>query len=83
MSKSRKKYDQIFSQDQPREHERDYCRGKQCLSQVEANAMINSIKRRQHTAHSKVIPKRSYRCPYCGCWHLTSKPQYDDPREFY
>lgn len=83
MSKSRKKTAAILYTPEPKEREREYCHGKQCLSQIEANAMIHSIKRHQHTAHSKVIPKRAYRCPDCGCWHLTSLPYYDDQRLFY
>jgi len=67
----------MFSQDQPREHEQQYCHGKLRLSKAEAHSMIHGIKRRQHYLHSKVIPKRAYPCPDCGYYHLTSLPKYD------
>lgn len=77
MSKSRKKAALIFGSAEPREHEQEYCGGKLCLSEAEAHARINGTKKRQHSCHSKVIPKRAYRCPDCGCYHLTSLPKYD------
>ena len=77
MSKSRKKAAEIFGPAEPREHEQEYCHGRLCLSEAEAHARINGTKKRQHWLHSKVIPKRAYRCPDCGCYHLTSLPKYD------
>ena len=77
MSKSRKRSAEILGQDTQREHTQEYCGGKLCLSKATACSMIKSIKHRQHRNSSKVIPKRPYPCPDCGCYHLTSLPKYD------
>jgi len=71
MSKSRKKYT-----DAPKPREQQYCGGKLCLSEREAHARINGTKRRQHSNSSKMIPKRVYLCPDCGCYHLTHLAKY-------
>lgn len=76
MSKSRKKTAAILYAPEPKEREREYCHGKQCLSKAEAHSMIHGIKRRQHYLHSKVIPKRAYQCPDCGYFHLTHLPAH-------
>ena len=49
------------------------CEGKACR---EAREILSDAKRRNHTRHSKVIPKRAYYCEVCGQWHLTSLPYY-------
>lgn len=77
MSKSRKKAAEILGTAEPRVHTQEYCGGKLCLSESDAHSRINGTKRRQHTHSSKVIPKRAYLCPDCGCYHLTSLPKYD------
>ena len=77
MSKSRKKAAEILGTSDLREPVKRYCNGYLCLSEAEAHARINGTKKRQHWLHSKVIPKRAYRCPDCGCYHLTSLPKYD------
>jgi hypothetical protein len=81
MSKSRKKYAPVSPEADPTQL---FCGGKLCITtEAEANARLNGTRKRQHFVHSKIIPKRAYRCPDCGCWHLTSLPKYDDPRDFY
>jgi len=82
LSKSRKKAALIFWPAEPREHEQEYCGGKLCLSKATAYSMIKSIKHRQHRNSSKVIPKRPYPCPDCGCYHLTHLAKYDEPYDF-
>jgi len=71
LSKSRKKY-----ADAPVPKVQEYCHGKLCLSEREAHARINGTKRRQHSNSSKMIPKRVYLCPDCGCYHLTHLAKY-------
>ncbi len=55
------------------------CGGKVCFSYREAHTVLNGTKRRQHYSHSKIIPKRAYKCPDCGWYHLTSDsvPAFD------
>lgn len=57
--------------------------GKVCYSQKEANTVKNRFKRhvykgnhrsyRMNTGANGKIPVRSYRCEFCGSWHLTSQ----------
>ena len=54
----------------------ELCDGKIRYSQREAGEVLHSITRRQHKNHSKKIPKRAYFCRKCGCYHLTSTPNY-------
>jgi len=74
MSKSRKKVAEILAE--PHEPNQQYCGGKLCLSECDAHARINGTKRRQHSNSSKMIPKRVYLCPDCGCYHLTHLAKY-------
>ena len=55
------------------EDEKQYCpvTSKVCFSQKEANVLIRKIKRARNSHRPKSIPQRSYRCQYCGAWHLT------------
>jgi hypothetical protein len=52
---------------------REYCEvtNKICYSQREASNIIASVKRWRSCKKPKQIPKRSYYCKYCGCYHLT------------
>lgn len=52
---------------------REYCEvtHKICYSQKEANNIIASVKHWKRCRKPKQIPKRAYRCKYCGCYHLT------------
>lgn len=66
--------------------EKKYCPfcGKLCLSEREANRLINAAKRGYRrrdsgkmTKHvSKQIPKRKYWCSYCHSYHLSHLPYY-------
>ena len=38
-------------------------------TQVEA---VEALERIWANPHTKVVPKRAYRCPWCEQWHLTS-----------
>lgn len=51
----------------------EYCGTKICMSYREAHERLNGTKKRQHRVHSKVIPKRAYKCKLCGYYHLTSQ----------
>jgi len=79
LSKSRKKTAAILYPPDAAEREQEYCHGKLCLSERDAHARINGTKRRQHSNSSKMIPKRVYLCPDCGCYHLTHLAKYDEP----
>jgi hypothetical protein len=37
----------------------------------EANTAVRQI--RVQTRYARKRPRRSYRCPWCDCWHLTSQ----------
>lgn len=65
------------------EVERQYCNGKICYSEREANVVLKLC--RHTTGHAprrksanKVIPKRKYYCKDCGMYHLTSRPYYKE-----
>ncbi|CAK0774890.1 hypothetical protein CCP3SC15_5040001 [Gammaproteobacteria bacterium] len=55
------------------------CQGKRCMSFREAHQLINDVKSRNQRNHSKKIPKRVYRCPMCGTYHVTSQQLTDKP----
>lgn len=62
--------------------DRPVCRcGKLCYSYRDAQQAIADAKRNNHRRHIKVIPKRSYPCPACGCYHLTSRADYRDRKK--
>lgn len=83
MSKSRKKIAAFLAESSDSSPpEARYCGEKLCLSKADAHARINGTKKRQHMVHSKVIPKRAYQCPDCGCWHLTSLAGYHKPYDY-
>lgn len=54
---------------------------KRCMSQREANELINSVKKRQHIKHDKNIPKRAYFCKSCGAYHTTKLATWKDDFE--
>lgn len=50
---------------------------KVCYSKREAGEIINGCKRHRgsdHLGRNKNLPKRSYFCRSCGCFHLTHEP---------
>lgn len=51
-----------------------------CYSYREARQTLNDAKRNNHRNHIKVIPKRCYQCPDCGCYHLSSQPEHSKKR---
>jgi hypothetical protein len=54
------------------------------MTQREANELINSVKRRQHKRHDKIIPKRAYECTDgCprGTWHTTHLAAWEGEEE--
>lgn len=56
------------------DNEREYCpvTYKVCyLSVREANECVNKLKHSRHTKKGKVIPKRVFKCQFCGAFHLT------------
>ena len=55
------------------DREYQYCNGKRCLTRREAGEAVNAVAEVNHRHHSKKVPKRTYRCPDCGFWHLTSQ----------
>lgn len=63
--------------------DRQYCGGKICYSEREANQVLHDCRhtgaRRQYRrSTNKVIPKRKYYCKDCGMYHLTSIPFYKE-----
>jgi len=50
---------------------------KICFSQKEASDTIRRIKKARNSHRPKNIPQRSYRCQYCGSWHLTHYRNYE------
>ncbi len=44
---------------------------KVCYSQRRAGEVLRLAKIRKNHHVKKNIPLRSYKCKYCGCWHLT------------
>lgn len=46
--------------------------GKRCLTYAQARTHLNLYKSHHVKMHGKKIPKREYRCEFCGCYHLTS-----------
>lgn len=50
--------------------------GKVCYSYREAHFQLNSWKRRRGKGRRKHIPKRAYRCEWCGLYHLTHLNHY-------
>jgi hypothetical protein len=53
--------------------ERKYCEetNKKCYSQKEASDVIRKAKKARNSHRPKTIPKRSYKCEFCGYFHLT------------
>ncbi|MBR6081219.1 MAG: hypothetical protein IKP60_13840 [Treponema sp.] len=53
------------------EKEKERCAqtGKICYTRAECGCLINDA--RNHAAFRKQMPKRAYRCQFCGTWHLT------------
>ena len=51
----------------------EYCSetGKKCYSQKVANDIIRKVKKARNSHRPKSIPKRSYKCQFCGYYHLT------------
>lgn len=48
-----------------------HCRGKKAyLSKVDADRSLRIVQRSRNKLESR--PVRSYRCPHCRQWHLTS-----------
>lgn len=60
------------------EEEREVCSisGKICYSKREAGCIINDIKRFKN-ARTKNVPKRFYKCKFCGNWHLTHFKRFE------
>lgn len=80
MSRSRKKYAPVSPEADPTQL---FCGGKLCITtETEANSRLNGTRKRQHFVHSKMIPKRAYRCETCGFFHLTHLPAYREYTEF-
>ena len=53
--------------------------GKVCYSQKDAGDLIRHFKntrRRKRSDTGKHIPQRSYKCEFCGAYHLTHYKQY-------
>lgn len=51
--------------------------GKICYSKREAGEIINRLRRHingDNLGRNKTLPRRSYYCVYCGCFHLTHIP---------
>ncbi|MBO7715755.1 MAG: hypothetical protein J6S85_19490 [Methanobrevibacter sp.] len=56
------------------ESEREYCptTGKVCYtSSREAHETITRLKKSRRTKKGKYIPKRVFKCQFCGYFHLT------------
>lgn len=53
--------------------EREYCEvtGKVCYSEKSANSIVNAARRSRRRQKTQFIPQRSYRCQFCGAYHLT------------
>jgi hypothetical protein len=47
----------------------------------EAHERMNATRKRQHYVHSKIIPKRAYKCDVCGYYHLTRYAKPHDERD--
>ena len=51
--------------------------GKLCFSQRDAGIIKNQYNHHRNGLRMKKIVHRSYRCPYCRTWHLTSVKEWD------
>lgn len=56
--------------------------GKRCYSESTANIVLSQFKRHTGKTPKGSIPKRKYRCEFCGYWHLTSRTFYGAPKKF-
>ncbi len=51
---------------------------KRCYSKVDAQYEVN-LARKKHWKRSsrKCVPRRVYKCEFCGAYHLTKETKYD------
>lgn len=50
------------------------CKKVKFDTKINADLYIAKLRR---TSNRDKIPKRSYLCPHCRCWHLTSQQSYE------